>query len=513
MKRIRELKNSLTNNSVINTLIVGYCFIVLIYQVLYLLVPFRQLIQFLHLDFISSGLAVLGLFAFAWDVIIDRVFLKTRFSYFLFALIGIMVISSLLTIQYGVVDNVKNIIWQSVQMLVIFPLYKRIPSNRCSSLHYTLYWTFTAVFIPANLISLYQFFFNIGYTVSFTKGDSRQGLLEGRLYGVYSSPHFISVILLCLAITSIFFLLKTKKAWLKIIYALLAFSHVTQVVLSSTRSVIVGMACAVAFTAFVYFYKYATIRYNKTAFVRTVISVIGALCSLVLVVGIFSLVKGMGTSALRSFTQLRQETVLNQDSGSNSIESVETEDTSNTIVSTTPTFSESLVERDDTKKDDISNNRFKIWSDHLTVVVETPLSLLFGNSPGNYMAHIKSSFPNLYIVQYIKENYPLMYENDLIYDVHNAYLGAFATTGLLGVLFLLAFLICGLVKILRFVFKRRGIARETLYLLCMLVFILVSSFFDSDLFFKCTSTSVLFWLLCGMLLKTTEQSEQEFSEN
>jgi hypothetical protein len=34
-----------------------------------------------------------------------------------------------------------------------------------------------------------------------------------------------------------------------------------------------------------------------------------------------------------------------------------------------------------------------------------------------------------------------------------------------------------------------------------LVFILVTSFFDSDLFFRCSSTSVLFWMIAGFALK------------
>lgn len=512
MEKLSNLRKTIANNSKVNNITVFYCLAVLIYQALYLIIPFRQLLQALSLEFISSGLAVLGLLLFAWDFLVDRIVFKTKFSYFLFTLIGIMGISSLITIQYGIIDSAKNIIWQVVQMLVIFPLYKRVGKEQWSSIHRALYWGFSAVFIPANIISLYQFLFNISYYAQLSDGTARQGLTDGRLFGIYTSPHFTSIFLLYLAFTSAYFFFKTKKKILKAVHAVFAISHLLHVALSGTRSVIVGTACAAVFVVFIYLFKRLEIKNNKKLFTKIGLSAVSALCSLAIVIGGFSLLKTVGTNTLYTFLHIRQDlsgTVQDPDiTSSENTVNTESDSTSSDNKANQPTYPDDLVDREDTHSGDISNNRFKIWMDHLTVITSSPLSLLFGNSPGNYMTYIKNNFSDLYIVQYIKDNYPLMYENNLIYDVHNAYLGAFATTGLLGLLVLLAFLICGLIKTLRFIFKSKTIQSSAIYLLGVLVFILVSSFFDSDLFFKCTSTSVIFWLLCGMLLLHCDNSEK-----
>lgn len=513
MEKIRNFRKTIANNNKINNIFVFYSLAVLAYQVLYLIIPFRQLLRVLHLEFISSGLAVFGFVLFAWDFLVDRIVFKTKFSYFLFVLIGIMGISSLIVIQYGIIDNAKNIIWQVVQMLVVFPLYKRVDKEQWSYIHRALYWSFSVVFISTNSISLYQFLFNISYNAQLSDGIARQGFIDGRLFGIYASPHFTSVFLLYLAFTSVYFFFKTKKKTLKAVHAAFAISHLLHVALSGTRSVIVGTACATAFVVFIYLFKRLEVKNNKKHFAKIAVSTISALCSLAIAICGFSLLKTVGSNALNTVSHIRQDlSYTAQDSqvtSSENIVNVESDSTSNDNKVNRPTYNDSLVERADTHSGDISNNRFKIWIDHLTVITSSPLSLLFGNSPGNYMTYIKNNFSDLYIVQYIKDNYPLMYENNLIYDVHNAYLGAFATTGLLGLLVLLAFLICGLVKTLRFIFKRKTIQSTAIYLLGVLVFILVSSFFDSDLFFKCTSTSVVFWMLCGMLLLHCDNSEKE----
>ncbi|MGI6280255.1 MAG: hypothetical protein ACOYJS_06835, partial [Acutalibacteraceae bacterium] len=88
----------------------------------------------------------------------------------------------------------------------------------------------------------------------------------------------------------------------------------------------------------------------------------------------------------------------------------------------------------------------------------------------------------------------------------------FASTGLLGLLLLMIFLVCGFVRSVRYILKSGKISSGVFITLAIILFILSSSFFDSDLFFKCTSTSVIFWLTTGILLKITEPvSEQQSS--
>ena len=41
----------------------------------------------------------------------------------------------------------------------------------------------------------------------------------------------------------------------------------------------------------------------------------------------------------------------------------------------------------------------------------------------------------------------------------------------------------------------------------LLAVIVVSVFFDSDLFYKCTCTSIIFWMLAGFMMKAVDEGE------
>ena len=156
LKLYNSVRQKLANNKTINKLIIVYAFTVLSYQILYLIIPFRQAVESLRLDFISPLLAVIGFFIFAWDLLIDRTFFKTKYSYLLIGLIAVMIISSLINAEYGLVDNIKAIIWQISQLLVIFPLYKRVSKEEIAKI-LKIYFPFVSIiFVVAKLVSLFQ---------------------------------------------------------------------------------------------------------------------------------------------------------------------------------------------------------------------------------------------------------------------------------------------------------------------------------------------------------------------
>ena len=107
-------------------------------------------------------------------------------------------------------------------------------------------------------------------------------------------------------------------------------------------------------------------------------------------------------------------------------------------------------------------------------------------------------------VKYIKDNYPFMYEKDYIYDTHNAYVGALVMSGAVGVILLLVFIVIGFLKTVKY-FRTTEKPSLAIYLMLALIVIMLSaSFFEADLFFRCTSTSVIFWISAGLLVKHTD---------
>lgn len=107
-----------------------YISAVLLYQTLWQIVPVRVFLCNTGLDAISSVLAVLGFAFLAVDIFIERTAVKSKYSVFLIAAVAVMGLSSLVYINYGWVDNAKVIVWQVVQMFLIYSFYLRMDRER-----------------------------------------------------------------------------------------------------------------------------------------------------------------------------------------------------------------------------------------------------------------------------------------------------------------------------------------------------------------------------------------------
>ncbi len=481
----------LANNKEINYLVVAYSLFIVFYQMLYLIVPFRQLIASLGLTWLSPLLAVVGFGVFVWDMLFNRIALKMKFCYPLIMLICVMGISSLLTVKYGITSNVKAIIWQIVQMLVLFPLCNRLSAVQWGKLLKKFYLVVSLVFIPAAVVSLYQYIFAIRYVAYVDGGKFRQGLYEGRLFGVFYSPHFYSLFMMILVAWSIYYIIKSKdKIVYKAFYAFAAFIYFLNAALSGTRSIIVGAVCA-TFVVFLWFRKKIATKINSKTVFKNGISAFATVCVAICVVVSFSVV----SSVMPNFIYKGSSSHSNSDN----------------MMPDEEIFEEEVItQRDDTELSSSSGNRFTIWKDYLSVTSACPGSLLFGNSPGNYMVYIRDNYPDNYIVKYItEEKYPVMYAQKLIYDTHNAYIGAFATTGIVGTSILFVFLALILFRAMRYIIKKESVSFDVYILFAIWIFILISSFFESDLFFKCTSISLIFWIVSGLLVKVTTNQDDK----
>ena len=479
----------LANNKVINYLVVTYSLFVVFYQTLYLIVPFRQLIANLGLSWLSPMLAVIGFGIFIWDILFDRIALKMKFCIPLIVLICVMGISSLLTIKYGIISNIKAIIWQIVQMLVLFPLCNRLSTVQWEKLLKKLYWLVSLVFVPAAAVSLFQYIFAIRYIAYVDGGKFRQGLYEGRLFGVFYSPHFYSLFMMLLVAWSIYYIIKSKdKIVYKLLYGCATLFYFLNAALSGTRSIIVGAICA-TFVVFFWFGKRFATKFKSKTVVKYGVSVLATVCVAVCIVVSFSVV-----------SSVMPNLIYKTSSGQGYFDKLMPDEEID---------GELITQRDDAELSNSSGNRFTIWKDYLSVTSDSPKSLLFGNSPGNYMVYIRDNYPDNYIVKYItEEKYPVMYAQKLIYDTHNAYVGAFATTGVVGTGILFAFLALILFRVMRYITKKESVSFNVYMLFAIWIFILISSFFESDLFFKCTSISLIFWVVSGLLVKVTANREE-----
>ncbi len=468
-----QILNSLKRN--MNKIVIGYVASVIIYQILCLLTPIRAFLYNIHLGAISSLLALVGLCLWVWDVLDERIFLKAKYSYLLIATLTVLIISSIVYINYGISKNVKVVIWQIVQMLLIYPACRRIPKDSLKKLIYTIYKGISILFVPAAIVSICQFIIYNAYNIEVNGSVFRQGLQEGRLFGMFSDIYFASVFILIMFTASIYYAVITSNKFLRIAYIFESVVFFIYLVLSRTRSTMLGLLFSVLVFAIVYFrYFFDNKSRIKISWIKNLLCVVLVLLSVISTRFVWNITD-------KGFQQLQQLPFSDETSQGPVIPHKES------------------ATRTDISQKNISNHRFEIWSDYINVTSSNLKSIMLGNSPGSYMTVIKRLYPDIFIVNYTHNKYPGMYEKDLIYDIHNAYLSIYVESGIIGTLVFGTFLVLCVFSISKRLLKKvNNLSPALIATSILIVSIMISAFFDSDLFFRCTSTSVLFWFIMGL---------------
>ena len=150
-----------------------------------------------------------------------------------------------------------------------------------------------------------------------------------------------------------------------------------------------------------------------------------------------------------------------------------------------------LVERNDTKEN-FDSNRFSIWKDYFSLWKEYGV---FGLSSTYDSRYIKEHHPDLYIC---------IYDPETVYHPHNGYLKTWVSTGFLGVVFLMLFLLGCVKDVWKAIYASKKIPPEMLFPLLIVVAGCSSAMFDLEIFFVFNTISYIFWLALGILMKHAE---------
>ena len=470
-----------------------YICTVLFYQALWQIIPVRAFLLNTGLDIISPMLAVIGLAFLLVDVFIEKTVFQSKYCYFLIAVVIIMSISSLLYINYGWTNNAKVIVWQLVQMFLIYSFYLRVDKSQMQKYLRNIFLVISVIFTVAVVISIYQFVMQISYNTPVEGSNNRQGFQEGRLFGIFGYVFFAPLMSLLLGIGAAYSSVKAKRVWLKVLFAAQAVLFFIYIVLSGTRSTLVSMVCGITVCAILFVRSFLTEKRKKwSSLCRLSSLIVVAVVCAVLVYGAYT-----GTHTLLSKIPVMLGTQNMADPGD--IDDSEEDDNLSDIID----GDIDILERPDTQKEDISNGRFKIWEDYLSCGLSSAKTVLFGFSP-NYMSIIMEEFPDIYIVRYSKEHFPQSFELGRIYDTHNGYLAINISTGLLGFAAMMAFLICILIRAIKYFVNRKRPDSMAILIFTMLVVLAVAILFDTEIFYKCSCASVVFWLLISCMVKYTE---------
>ncbi|WP_242542410.1 MULTISPECIES: O-antigen ligase family protein [Enterococcus] len=416
-----------------------------------------------------SILAIFGSIVLLADFI-TRVLKKNRWTYdiLLLLFIVIMCISSLINMKYGLFGNIKFIVWQALYFFVVYDNGISRDRNKTDQLLSIVSGTLIVIWTSLVIVSLGMFLTQYNYSVQLTRVNPlRIGMLEGRLFGVFSDPNYGSVMCVVTIFLSLYYIFSKKYSnkWLLTGIYFSIFLNISYIILSGSRNGLITLLATTFVFVFFSMYQYQ-LNKKMNLLLNIFLSILSGVAVMALVFGAAQLIK-IGWSYFPQFFEKKQ-----------------TGTAPGRVNLTRPDVAEST---------DVSNLRFTIWKSAVEIFQS---SWLFGTSPKNMIAYAQDVLPNTYIAQ---RNF----------SVHNAYLNTLASTGILGGLTFVAFIVSKAVRVIGFLFKpiTNLLNTRMIYCICGVFALAFSGFFHNEMILVNISGAFLFWFLLGEVIGKLKESD------
>ena len=420
--------------------------------------------------FAMAGVAIL-----VWDFFTNFHQFKSIENIILLVFLGVCGISSILNMEYGFANNLKTLVWMAIQFFILYSTLHVKDKSYIKNMLQTIMKLTTSIWFVTTVISLFQFLFIIKYKAPFSSYARRQGFIDSRLFGVYSDPNFAAVTSVIVIIFALFICKNTTSKKYRRFQIANIICQMLYIILSGSRTgqiVLIFILCMLA----VVFVRNKYISQKKNRYCLRAL-VTAAIVGVVAILGIkvlpqpLIMVAKLGEGIKKEIIHKDTHTGVNDDEEEEDDNEEEDDD------------EEINLDREDVKEDNISNNRFQIWSSAIEV---SGSSRLFGVSPRN-------------LVPYAQANYPESYIATSGYETHNGYVAVFVYTGIAGTVVMLAFVGYMLYLFVKYLIasKNKKYGDEIVISLSVVIVIAISSFMLLDIFFVNTVSAALFWLTAG----------------
>ncbi len=460
----------------------AFIFFYLTYLALCMFIPFRVATEAIS-SYIYTAVAFLGVLALLLDLWLSRKNLKKIEYLFpcLFILAGI--ISTLVNYQYELVSNIKILAIMAVQFNCFYMLNTHWKNQDSKALVVKLMQSFLVVWFVAVAISLGEFVVGYAMDLGPDRGDLsylRQGFYDERLFGTFADPNYASVLsVIAICFCAIFLRRKGNKILLKIYYIINILMQWLYVVLSGSRTALLSMCLGVGVVALVLLWNY--LRQKDFEWVHCIlIPIFMALFCVGIICGCYSATKEVMSYIPGLYTEVEEGKEVEENRKSAS----------------TPQKMD--LNREDVENgDNISNNRFTIWKDAITIWKSTPI---VGATSRGYLEYAKDKVGDLYIVE-------------RSYVTHNGYLSTLLFSGLLGFAVMVGWIGFLLYRIIKYLFYM-ACSEDSEYVNVVLLFagvmsMGVATMLLSLVFYETMISGAVFWMMCGYLLDLTKNPQKE----
>lgn len=463
---------------------------ILVYITYILLARIVPLVNFITLDVnsvIYSALAIAGVLILAVDFLMHFTMFKSKENIILFIFLIVCVISSVLNIEYGIVSNVKTIVWSAIQFFLVFSIVNIKSENEICRTMDRVMKISSAIWFVGVLASLVQFFTRTGYVSPFEDFSRRQGFVEARLFGVFTDPNFAAVTSIMIVLFCWLLLKDCNKKWVRGYYITNIVVQLIYIVLSGSRTALYG-GVVLSFIIGMLVVRNKLLDIKEEGGIVE-LSIAGGVVAVILCFATIALVKNT-IPQIADFGNSLYSLVQSQESDGKQDESKENRKDEDEI----------SLERPDVNEGNISNNRYEIWSNYIEVSAD---HRIFGLSPRNLMSYLEANYPDNFLVT---KGYD---------ETHNGWLAIFVCTGITGTAVMAAFFGVYIYHGCRYLKSRKEktIKTEILVLFGCVFIIALSAILQPEIFFINTYGAVTFWLFMGYLLyymkKETAQRNEE----
>ena len=462
---------------------------------------------------------VIGFLIIAYDLLNERYIFKSRHCVWLWIMLVMETVSIISMHRYGLIDNVKIFIHHVEVMMVLYILSYRCTRDEEDFLIRFLYIILSVIFVPVYLYDIIRFLSLEHYIVNYR----HYGWHEGRLFGIMSPMYAQTAYAVILLILTMYMLYKNKKLYHKLIYGFEIIILSLYIALSDTRSIFSGIIISLGYIVFALYRK--RILQNKDLGSERKSGYIEKFKSVLIGIGIFSIALILiyelrlgirngwyllsdyfyNTTTVADDSQLNE--VVNESDSYNELRNES--DNDNELRNEGDNYNGLKKMRDyyDRPKDaPLSNGRVDIWKCYIKIILDNPRNLLLGLSPAGMREYVWEKYPDCFIIEAYKLFYPERYERKEIYGAHNALLYVLASTGIIGLIGILGFIVRCAADVLSNTYKGTASDRDIVFA-AIVICILTAIMFEQDVILGTSGISCIFWFLAGILMKEIDKKK------
>ncbi|WP_368757124.1 O-antigen ligase family protein [Enterococcus avium] len=421
-----------------------------------------------------------GLLIALYEFLIKKNFFNMKYKWLLIAILLSFFITIILNINHLFLPSVYNFGYLIISLVVFFPADIKQTQEQRKEEMYTFNMIFIGVVFIAAVVSLVQFLFLISYHVpTGTPGLlARQGFMEHRLFGIYTSPNVGAIFGYCSIVLSVINLLLKKSTMKMKLFFFFNFAiQVIYLILSSSRG---GQVVTISFLV-LSLLLYVIPKFRNTFYEVTNIRNRWMIFTILFLL-LFLLFGNTPTKNMlgKIPTMFENKTeFLKEDKEVAGEEKI-------------------VIEHSD-ENAELSAGRFTIWQAGFKTLNQSPLfgygeTDFYGNSDGSILD---------------KVNLSTLDKNELKRahgNMHNGYVQVLVISGIVGFVFIYtfyAFNILSLIK--RFVSTENNSPSNSDYLLLGIILVFMITIFIDEmvevhlLFNKRDVISMIFWYYLGYL--------------